>query len=115
MMAEEKFLETKYDDHYRTWAAKTPAFLPRLSGLIAPALPFSWRSALLREFHTFFLITTAFAIVEMLEALLLENQTFMEWLVDEPIWPVLFVFSAVVYVTVRVIKKKTRWLKVKGR
>jgi protein-S-isoprenylcysteine O-methyltransferase Ste14 len=115
MMAEEKFLETKYEDRYRAWAAKTPAFLPRLSGLVAPALPFSWRSALLREFHTLFLITTAFAIVEMLEALVLENQTFVEWLADEPVWPVLFVFSAVVYLVVRVIKKKTRWLKVKGR
>ena len=115
MMAEEKFLGDKYGDQYREWAAKTPAFLPRLYGFVRPALPFSWRSALLREFHTLFLISAAFAVVEMLEALVLENQTFGEWVLDEPIWPVVFVLSALIYVVVRTIKKKTKWLKEQGR
>ncbi len=115
MMAEEKFLEEKYGDQYRDWAAKTPAFLPRPYGFVRPALSFSWRSALLREFHTLFLISAAFATVEMLEALVLENQTFRVWLIDEPIWPVVFVFSALVYLIVRTIKRRTHWLKVKGR
>jgi protein-S-isoprenylcysteine O-methyltransferase Ste14 len=54
MMAEEKFLEEKYGERYRAWAAETPAFFPRPQGFVRPALPFSWRSALLREYHTFF-------------------------------------------------------------
>jgi protein-S-isoprenylcysteine O-methyltransferase Ste14 len=115
MMAEEKFLDDKYGNRYRAWAAKTPAFFPRLSGFVRPALPFSWRSALLREFHTFFLISAAFAIVEMLEAMLLEGQSFAEWLADEPIWPAVFVFSLLTYLVVRTIKKNTNWLKVRGR
>ena len=45
MLAEEQFLESLYGQSYRDWAAKTSAFLPRLSGWAAPALPFSWRSA----------------------------------------------------------------------
>ncbi|MBX3513739.1 MAG: DUF1295 domain-containing protein [Xanthobacteraceae bacterium] len=115
MMAEEKFLEGKYGEIYREWAAKTPAFLPRLHDFEKPALPFSWRTALLREFHTFFLISAAFTVVELLEAMLLENQTFMEWFYDEPIWPAVFALSAVTYLTVMTIKKRTNWLKVKGR
>ncbi len=115
MMAEEKFLEQKYRAVYQHWAETTPAFLPRLTGFIPPALPFSWRSALLREFHTFFLISTAFAVVEMLEAMLLERQDFATWVADEPIWPVMFLFSGAAYLVVRTIKKRTRWLHVKGR
>lgn len=115
MMAEEKFLEDKYGDRYREWAAKTPAFLPRLSGFVHPALAFSWRSALLREFHTLFLISAAFAVVEMLEAMVLEGHDFSEWVINEPIWPFVFVLSGSVYLIVRTIKRRTNWLKVKGR
>lgn len=115
MMAEEKFLESKYEASYRNWAATTPAFLPRLSGFVRPALSFSWRTAVLREFHTLLLISAAFAVVEMLEGLLLENQSFAEWVRDEPVWAVVFVLSALAYVTVYAVKKNTRWLKVKGR
>jgi protein-S-isoprenylcysteine O-methyltransferase Ste14 len=115
MMAEEKFLEAKYGEQYQAWAEKTPAALPRLSGFIRPALPFSWRSALLREYHTFFLISAAFAVVEMLEAMVLEGENFATWVVTEPIWPFVFLLSAAIYLVVRIIKKRTNWLKVPGR
>ena len=115
MLAEEQFLERKYGESYRAWAGKTPAFLPRLTGFVRPSLSFSWRSALVREFHTLFLISAAFALVEMLEALILEKQNFSEWIADEPVWMVVFVASAVIYVCIYTIKKRTKWLKVKGR
>jgi protein-S-isoprenylcysteine O-methyltransferase Ste14 len=115
MLAEEQFLEGKYGESYRAWAGKTPAFLPRLTGFVRPSLSFSWRSALVREFHTLFLISAAFALVEMLEALILEKQNFSEWIADEPVWMVVFVASAVIYVCIYTIKKRTKWLKVKGR
>lgn len=115
MLAEEQFLEGKYGANYREWAERTPAFLPRLSGFIRPSLRFSWRSALVREFHTLFLISAAFALVEMLEALVLENQNFSTWIADEPIWATAFIISATIYITVYTIKKRTGWLKVKGR
>lgn len=115
MMAEEKFLEDKYGDRYRQWAARTPAFLPDLSGFVRPALPFSWRTALVREFHTFFLISAAFAIVETLEGVVLEGRDFSEWVVSEPLWPFVFLLSGAVYIFVRTIKRRTNWLKVKGR
>ncbi len=115
MMAEEKFLEGKYGARYREWAETTPAFLPRFFGFVRPALPFSWRSALLREFHTFFLISAAFAVVEMLEATVLEGESFGQWVTGEPFWAAVFVISAAVYCTVRTIKKRTNWLNQAGR
>lgn len=115
MLAEEQFLESKYGESYRAWAERTPAFLPRFTGFVRPSLSFSWRSALVREFHTLFLISAAFALVEMLEALILEKQNLFEWIADEPVWMLVFVASAVVYVCIYTIKKRTNWLKVKGR
>jgi protein-S-isoprenylcysteine O-methyltransferase Ste14 len=115
MMAEEKFLEDKHGDRYREWAARTPAFLPNLAGFVRPLLPFSWRSALQREFHTFFLVSAAFAVVEMLEAIVLEGNSFVVWVAAEPIWPFVFLLSGSLYLIVRTVKKRTNWLKVKGR
>lgn len=115
MMAEEKFLEAKYGETYRAWAAETPAFFPRLSGFIPPALSFSWRSTLVREHHTLLLISVAFAIVEMLEALLLENQTFTAWVISEPVWPAAVVISVCLYLVIRYMRKHTRLLREPGR
>jgi protein-S-isoprenylcysteine O-methyltransferase Ste14 len=115
MMAEEKFLQDKHGERYRAWAVETPAFLPRLHSFVPPVLPFSWRAALVREFHTFFLISAAFAVVEMLEAMVLEGEDFAEWVVGEPIWPFVFLLSGAIYLIVRTIKKRTNWLKVRGR
>lgn len=47
--AEETFLAEKFGTSYTDWAAQTPAFLPRLSGFVAPAMPFSLRSVIRRE------------------------------------------------------------------
>lgn len=115
MLAEENFLESLYGQKYRDWAAKTPAFLPRLSGWVAPALRFSWRSAAGREFHTVLLIAAVFFLVEMLGGMLVEGQSLKVWLEEEPFWTWLIVSSAAIYLILRLIKKRTRWLMVAGR
>jgi protein-S-isoprenylcysteine O-methyltransferase Ste14 len=115
MMAEESFLHEKYGDAYRTWASKTPAFFPRLTGYVVPSLSFSWRSVVVREHHTLLLITVAFAVVEMLEALVLEQLSFVIWVMEEPVWPVAVLFTAFIYLFVRMLRKRTRLLKQAGR
>jgi protein-S-isoprenylcysteine O-methyltransferase Ste14 len=50
MLAEETFLSRKFGAAYDEWAARTPAFIPRLSGWREPALPFCWRTVLRREY-----------------------------------------------------------------
>ncbi len=115
MLAEEQFLDQRYGETYRQWAARTPAFLPRLSGWIAPVMPFSWRSALRREFHTLFLVATLFLASEIAEALVVDHHTFADGLIDEWLWVAIFAACAVFYVIVRAMKKRTRWLDVAGR
>lgn len=70
---------------------------------------------MLREFHTFFLISASLAVVEMLEATVLEGKSFGQWIAGKPFRAVVFVMSATVYLTVLTIKKNTRWLKQAGR
>jgi protein-S-isoprenylcysteine O-methyltransferase Ste14 len=115
MMAEEQFLDQRYGETYRRWAAQTPAFLPQLTCWIAPALPFSWRSVLRREFHTVFLVATLFLVSELAEAIFIEGYSFSGALIDEWLWVAIFVLSATFYLVVMTMKKRTRWLEVVGR
>ncbi len=52
--AEEAFLTRKYGRSYIEWAARTPAFLPRLGNWQRPALPFCLRTVIRREHPTIF-------------------------------------------------------------
>jgi protein-S-isoprenylcysteine O-methyltransferase Ste14 len=115
MLAEEEFLKRHHGQSYCDWAALTPAFIPRLRGWIRPALPFSWRSALRREFHSVLLIGTIFLLIEIFRTPMGEIDTLIERLREKPFWLALFVFSAAFYLVVLIIKKWSRWLIVKGR
>jgi protein-S-isoprenylcysteine O-methyltransferase Ste14 len=52
--AEEQFLLGKFGDDYAQWAARTPAFIPRLRQWQRPDMPFSWRSVIRREHASVF-------------------------------------------------------------
>jgi protein-S-isoprenylcysteine O-methyltransferase Ste14 len=115
MLAEEQFLDQRHGETYRRWAARTPAFLPRLTGWIGPSLPFSWRSVLRREFHSIFLVASLFLASELAEAIVVEGHSFPDAVIEEWLWVAIFILSAVFYVVVRTMKKYTRWLDVAGR
>jgi protein-S-isoprenylcysteine O-methyltransferase Ste14 len=115
MLAEEAFLESKYRQRYRDWAERTPLFIPRLSGWIKPALPFSWRTALMREIHGLLLIAVVFFAAEALEATVLEHRSLVSWMGEEPVWIVVLAVAVALYLPVVVIKKRTAWLRVAGR
>ena len=46
IFAEEQFLTNKFGSVYTDWADKTPCFIPRLKGYVAPKLPFSWKKVI---------------------------------------------------------------------
>ncbi|WP_436641424.1 methyltransferase family protein [Microbaculum sp. FT89] len=115
MLAEETFLEGKYGDQYRRWAEKTPVFLPRCSGWVRPALPFSFKSVLRREYPGFYLITIFFFVVEWLEATILDKENFVAWIAEEPAWLAFLIIGTLAYVGLRVARKHTTWLAVAGR
>jgi protein-S-isoprenylcysteine O-methyltransferase Ste14 len=115
ILAEEEFIAGRHGDAFKAWAGVTPVIAPNFRNWVTPALPFSWRSALTREFHTLFLIAVVFFISELLEGVVLEGSTIQAWVAHEPQWLALAGASAVLYIVVRTVKKTTSWLDVAGR
>jgi protein-S-isoprenylcysteine O-methyltransferase Ste14 len=107
---EEGFLQEKFGDAFRQWAAATPAIIPRFRNWQPPSLPFSFKSAIVREYGTFFAIITTFTVLELLAGLFNSGK-----LTLDAIWVKLFLGSAVLYLTVRFLKKKTKVLATDNR
>lgn len=110
MLAEEEFLEETFGAQYREWASRTPAFFPRFRGWTSPALPFSLRSAIKREYHGFFAVILLFTLCEVLGDYYVAGR----WQI-ETLWVVILSVGAGVYVVIRIVCKTTRLLNVPGR
>lgn len=109
--AEEDFLVQKFGDKYLDWARNTPAFLPHFKAYKKASLDFSFKSMLKREYHSFFGMTSTFFILHYLIGVYVTGE-FMNF---EPIFTWLFVLSAVFYLVMLVLSKKTRVFEVDGR
>ncbi len=110
MFAEEAFLREKFGDAFQSWAAKTPAFIPRLRNWTAPDLPFSLRTVLRREYAGFFNLIVILFLFEFIG----------DWFADgkaelDPAWTALLILAVVVGVVLRTLKKHTTILTVPGR
>lgn len=110
VLAEEAFLERRFGDGYREWAARTPAFVPRLSGYVRPELPFSLRNVLKREYSGLFGFIAVLFALEVIG----DRAVHGEWRI-EPLWRWIFGANLLLYLTLRALKKHTRWLAVEGR
>jgi protein-S-isoprenylcysteine O-methyltransferase Ste14 len=108
VIAEEAFLEARFGDRYREWAARTPAFVPAWRCWYAPRRAFSLRRVVANETATLAQIVVAVTLIEL----------GCDWAVwrhlgeSDAILAVLAASSLVTYVVVRGIRKKTRWLSV---
>ncbi|MBI9077590.1 MAG: hypothetical protein JEZ02_19460 [Desulfatibacillum sp.] len=103
--AEEEFLRDKFGDEFLDWAAKTPAFFPHFKNWEPPCQPFSTRRVLRRDYSAFFAIIAAFTVMEFL----------CDWkAMGKPevdlMWLVIFSAGAIIYLTLRTLKKKTTFL-----
>lgn len=110
MLVEEAFIEEKYGDSFRAWAARTPAIVPAWSCWVPPRLPFSWRTALRGEIYAGFAIVAAVFVVDLLEAWLATGTLRLS-----PVWTPPFVVLAVAWQAIRILKKTTQLLSVDGR
>jgi protein-S-isoprenylcysteine O-methyltransferase Ste14 len=110
MLAEERFLEEKFGDEFREWAAATPAFLPRMDHWRRAALTFSLKTAIKREYNAFFALVSGFYVLTLMGTVIAEGRLHFN-----PAWTLIFVAGAAIYLTIRYLKKKTDWLKVEGR
>ncbi len=66
MLREEQFIHGEFGQDFMSWAAVTPAFLPRMSQWKPWELGFSWKNVLRREFSGFFALVGLFAALLML-------------------------------------------------
>jgi protein-S-isoprenylcysteine O-methyltransferase Ste14 len=105
IFAEEEFLRKKFGRLYLDWSAKTPAFIPNLKTWNRSVLSFSCRRALRNEYKTYYTLVMAFCIFDVLDELYLEHRFEME-----TFWQVVFGVSTLFFLTVRILKKKTRLL-----
>ena len=110
MFAEEEFLLKKFGESFTEWASRTPAFVPRLKNWQEPELPFSWKTAIGKEYATLFAIIVTFTALEIASELSLKGK-----LIFEPMWLIFFSIGLITYLGVRVMKKYTKLLDVQGR
>jgi protein-S-isoprenylcysteine O-methyltransferase Ste14/SAM-dependent methyltransferase len=115
VLAKEETLAEQYGEDFAVWAARTPLVVPRLSNWVAPGAPFSWRTAIKREYRTLFLIAVVFFISESLESLLLDGTTFRQWLAVEPQWAWFAGMTGLLYIPAMFVANATTWPGVSGQ
>jgi protein-S-isoprenylcysteine O-methyltransferase Ste14 len=104
--AEEEFLRRKFGASYLEWADKTPALLPRFRNWSQPTLTFSLRKVLKDEYSGFFALIASFCSLVLIRGILTNP-----W--NPPIaqgWVLLFCAGLITYLTLRTLKKKTKFL-----
>lgn len=110
IFAEEAYLRDRFGAEYLSWADRTPVFIPRFHNYRKPALPFSIKNVLRREYSGFFAVIVCMFLFETLGELFAENR-----LEFDPGWIVALVIGFLVWLTLRTLKKRTRFLHVDGR
>ena len=110
MYAEESFLLNKFGDGYASWAARTPAFIPRFRFWRPAELPFSVKNVIKREYGGYFGIVASFAFLDMAASLITAGVFSFDIM-----WVIITAVSAVFYLVVRVLRKHTAVLDVTGR
>lgn len=110
IFAEEEFLRKKFGDLFLQWAKETPAFFPRFNHWKKPNLPFSLKTVLRREYSTFFAIITTFTFLDIAADFFSEGK-----LEVSLAWVIFLIIGLITYLTLLILKKKTKILDVKGR
>lgn len=110
MMAEESFLHEKFGRQFEEWAASTRAVFPRWRSWRWPDMKFSYRTVVRREYTTLFAIIAVMTVLEVLSHWLIERDFHFNIT-----WMLIFFIGLALYLTLRTVKHRTRWLHVDGR
>ena len=92
MFAEEDFLERKFGEAYRTWAAQTPAFFPRLRRWKWPRRRFRILNALRRDRSAILGLAIGYGVLEATERITLGEDITGDWF-----WAGLVVAGLILY------------------
>lgn len=110
MAAEESFLRRTFGAAFDAWSAAVPAFVPRLSGWIPPALAFSAKNVLRREYNGFFAVPVSMFLINLVSNAAERGR----WQPD-PRWSYILAGSACIWIVLRLLKRHTSLLRVEGR
>ncbi|MBA4321679.1 MAG: lipid A Kdo2 1-phosphate O-methyltransferase [Odoribacter sp.] len=110
MFAEEQFLRRKFGEAYDKWSETVSSFIPGFSGYIPPKLSFSVRNVLKREYNSFVNIFVIFTLLDLARNYFISGRIFLTTL-----WLYMIIGSVLLWIIIRTIHKKTRWLAVEGR
>ena len=110
MFAEEQFLRRKFGNVYDEWSDKVRPFLPSFGNYKRPELPFSFRNVVKREYNSFGSVFMVFALLDILRNFSIYNE-----ITITPLWLCLLIFGTCIWLFVRILRKRTRLLNVRGR
>ncbi|HVP79408.1 MAG TPA: isoprenylcysteine carboxylmethyltransferase family protein [Thermodesulfobacteriota bacterium] len=110
ILSEEEYLQSRFGERFRAWAARVPIIIPRFRNYEPPSLSFSWKAALRREFYCVFGIITIFFVLDIIGDSVVYGK-----IAFEPFWGSLFIVGLGFFLIVRTLKKRTNLLKVDGR
>lgn len=110
MFAEEQFLHERFGQDYLEWTEKTPAIIPDFRRWQPAGLPFSWRTVLRREYASAFVLVVAFTLIG-----LAADYTAHRALAFDRTRMMVFGAGLAIYLILRLLKRRTRWLHVEGR
>src|SRR6185436_7843061 len=108
--AEEEFLHRRFGDAWERWAARTPAFVPSFQRWRWPERRFSLRHVLRREYSALFGLVASFTFLEFVGDLAHKRP-----LETDTGWGIAFACTAVAYMVLRTLKRRTRLLHVADR
>ena len=110
MFAEEQFLRRKFGEIYDKWSDTVRAIIPGFKRYIKPALRFSIRNVLKREYNSFVNVFVIFTILDLFRNYFLSERIYLT-----PMWIYISVPAGVIWLVIRTIHKRTQWLEVEGR
>ncbi len=105
MFAEEQFLRKKFGEIYLSWAEKTPAFVPKLKGWLAPKYSFSFKKVLRNEKAGILYLFLLFFVFDRLGNFLLTGI----WATECNLWCYLLGGSVAYYLLVKVLAMTTNF------
>ncbi len=105
MFAEEEYLRRKFGEGYLAWSLRTPAFFPRPGNWRPPSRFVNWLAGIGSEYSTVFLVVVLFSILDLLEDRIMEGHFSVDGM-----WAPIFSVTAILYLIVLVLKKKTKIL-----
>ena len=109
MYAEEQFLRNKFGKAYIDWSDKVPAFVPDFKNFTKANLSLSWKKVVRKEITGIFVLFAIFFVFDYV-GVYLENEKELN-----PFLLYSMIFLLIAIVIIKIIKKKTDWLKQENR